>query len=272
MFFYFSVPHFFGDDVNFLNYSQNELSKNFQTSLAYLQDRYNTWSSRIFIEVILMLVIRSFFLWRLLTAITVITLVWIINVYFNRDKSLKILIVSMGLFLLIPPLVFSNAGWIATTLNYLWPLTAGLLSAYPVFCRLSGKRVKAYLYIPCLLLFVFACNQEQILACILGVLVLGTIYFLTVVKKNSLLLIPYWLIAILSGIFIQFSPGNKMRFAKEVSGRFADYNQIGFFHKIEMGYATLGHRLFFSPSLITIVFLQFYVSPFILLIGRYICE
>lgn len=78
---------------------------------------------------------------------------------FNSDNSRRGLIVGIGMSLLIPALMINNAGWIATTINYVWAMTtAALLSIWPIINYIRGKSVNWLFLMVSLIFLIYATN------------------------------------------------------------------------------------------------------------------
>ncbi|WP_029071356.1 hypothetical protein [Kandleria vitulina] len=88
--------------------------------------RYNTWTSRVIIEIPLYLITHNMhvYIWVFLDIIILIILALSL-MKLTQYKQNKLIIL---LIILYPFTEMSSAGWIATTINYLWPLALGCTS------------------------------------------------------------------------------------------------------------------------------------------------
>lgn len=183
LFLNFTITNFVSDDINFLKMANDTLGKSnnnvsMSSLITLLQHRYKTWSSRIVIETVLLLIIRHFTLWRILNSMVAVLFIYLLNYFFNHQKSYETLLVSIILFMLIPPSIFSNTGWVATTLNYFWPVTISIFGFYPFFKKLRNEKMNIGLYLLSLLCLFLGLNQEQVLICYLGISFMITIFLL----------------------------------------------------------------------------------------------
>lgn len=177
-----------------------------------LRKRYETWSSRVFIEAPLILLAHNngVLLWKVCNVFVWIALALSL-MYLTHYKNNVMLI---GLILMYPVIDMASAGWIATYINYLWPLTAGCISLIALDKMYFDKRIyfpEAVMY---LLLELFATNFEtfgMMYACIL-LWYIGNLWY---EKKIKLKKVCFWLlqmaIAVGNMIFALTCPGNFIR-------------------------------------------------------------
>ncbi|HAP2961727.1 TPA: hypothetical protein ITS54_003405, partial [Enterococcus faecalis] len=105
--------------------------------------------------------------------------------------------IGTGMSLLIPASMINNAGWIATTTNYVWVMAAALLSIWPIMNYIRGKSVNWLSFILSLVFLIYATNQEQMVVIMLvSLLVLAGILYLS--KMNILITLPHIAIVIAS--------------------------------------------------------------------------
>ena len=79
--------------------------------------------------------------------------------------------------ILIYPIVLMNgAGWAATTINYMWPLATGLFALIPIRKIWDEEKIKFWQYPLYIIAMIFATNQEQVCAILLGTYLLFTVF------------------------------------------------------------------------------------------------
>ena len=76
----------------------------------------------------------------------------------------------------IPTMAIVDAGFIATTVNYLWPVTFGIVSLYIFQNIAAGKKVPVFTLIAGIPLIVYAINMEQMSAVLTASLLIGCAY------------------------------------------------------------------------------------------------
>ena len=110
-----------GDDVNYFNHALQGT-----TYLDFLKTRYETWSSRLIIETVLInCYALNFGLWRVLDVAALVVIAESL-VYICVPQKRYAVFVYTVILLCTDWLAFKPAGWGATTVNYLWPLAASM--------------------------------------------------------------------------------------------------------------------------------------------------
>jgi len=254
VFFFIFVLHLFmkfsNDDVEFFC-KQLDIYSWFD----YIKMRYETWTSRVFIEGILVYFSRHLFLWRICDSLVICLLVYSINKLVFEDKKIGNLIFVTGIVLVYPFLHMKTAGFCATTLNYLWPFTF-LLFSFCLFRDLyNGKKINKLLLPFYLLAYLYACNHEQTVC--IAVVVSFLIFILKRDDKDfrrcSLIM---FFIGIISLLFIVTCPGNEARNIIETNTWYPDYVKADIFDKVYLGVVSTISNLF---SYVTILWLFSFV-------------
>ena len=230
--FHLLIPVGTGDDI-FFSKVLNDYS-----ILSFCFTRYNTWSSRIIIESILIVVSRFPIMWKILDVLVVLWICKSISNILNHEKEQKITWFIVFALIMFPWESMGSAGWIATTMNYLWPLASGLyvLSLMTEFFR--GNKVsyfKIFLSVPCLL---YACNQEQICAVMVAFLFFGLVLCKLKTHKFNSTVIFWTILSLLSLCFIMFCPGNAARNIAETSTHFPEYAEFTLLDKLDIGFSS----------------------------------
>ena len=226
-----------GDDVNYFSHALDG-----RTFFDFLKDRYNTWSSRLVIETVLINCYwLNFGLWRFLDVVVFVVIAESIVSICLNDKKYAAIVYAVILFL-TPYFSLCTAGWGATTVNYLWPVAAAL-PAFVVEKKIFERKVLSKTsVIVSLLLLIFATNQEQVAVLIFGLNVSFLIFSLLKnrqFQKNNFYFIAVIFICIASLIFILSCPGNKIRFSKEITTWFPEYLTLSIFEKCQLGFITI---------------------------------
>ena len=166
------------------------------------------------IEIVLTQAVQHVFLWRVLNAIAMSIVAIVPALLINSDNRRRGLIIGTGMSLLIPASMINNAGWIATTTNYVWVMAAALLSIWPIMNYIRGKSVNWLSFILSLVFLIYATNQEQMVVIMLvSLLVLAGILYLS--KMNILITLPHIAIVIASLVFILTCKGMRQETSKK---------------------------------------------------------
>lgn len=255
------IPKPVGDDTKmFLRAISGGEFKN--RLFPYLAYRYNNWSSRVVIEMWITFAVQHFVLWKILNSFVMIGLVYILNVYFNKKRSINVLLITIVSVIAMPNRFVFEPGWVADTGNYLWPITFALFAFFPFYQKLTKQKINPYSYVLSLLALIFASNQEQVGICVFALMIL-IIGYLVVNGEKVWILMPSWIINICLLLVTVLSPGNKVRYNIELH-RFPEYGQIGLLKKLEVGFSSSGSELFLNFNII--VWLLFVVM---VLLARY---
>lgn len=217
----------------------------------YLGVRYNTWTSRVIIEFFLVLFTSKFSLiWRILDSLMYVLIGYGIKRVFlsSKDQDNKINWILTFLILLIPITITKEAGSIATSLNYIWPIAFGLISLIPIRKVIDNEKVRWYEYLIYFPVAIFALNSELVCACILVTYLIFTIY-LAFKKKLKPIIIIMLLISIVCMIVELKCPGNKARTKQETEMRFSNFENLSVIDKFALGLITTMNYyvLNFSP-------------------------
>jgi len=229
---------------------------------AFLRGRYFNWSSRLIIEffVVAFLKLPSI-IWRILNPIILgFSGIAISKLFVEKtNRSASWLIVF--LLFIYPYREMLSAGWVTISINYLWPLTFGLLALVTLKKIILNKSTTLAEYILSGFLLLFAVNQEIMAASLLIVFLAAAAYL--IVKKR-----PHWFVflglvlCIGSLIFTFMTPGNVIR--RNVETRwFIDFNNISLVEKLEIGISsTLAQYIFNFNFLFFIFSLLLFIAVF----------
>ncbi len=240
----------FGDDAVYFSKVLDQ-----QSLGHFLSLRYNTWSSRIFIEGVLVYIAKwDPVIWKVLDVLFVMLAAWSIRRITDITNDVFENTLVAGLILLYPFVQMSSAGWIATTMNYLWPLSLLLYSFSVIKKAICGQKFAWYEGVLSCAALLFGANQEQamVIACcaIAGI----GIYF--VLKKTChWLYFAYLGITVLNLGLMVFCPGNAERVAMETEKWLPAFAQATLWDKIYLGVTDTINLLSKRPNYMLILFL-----------------
>ena len=151
----------------------------------YLIYRYNNWSSRLIIDGMMIMLCKNvkYKVFCVLNAATYVVMTIIISKIFNKEQNKNINIFLCFLVLLYPLSHLGSAGYIATSINYLLPLTCLFYSMYVVLQIINNKKFSKISYIIAIITTLIACNMEQ--TCITFVALLFFIEIFSIIKKKN---------------------------------------------------------------------------------------
>lgn len=223
-------------------------------------EHYKTWSSRIIIELFLMFFSKHFILWKLLNSMVMLGTVLMIGKYIFKKLTAKNILMVFSVYCLIPLIIMGETGWLATTLNYQWPVAFCLFVFYPFFQRLNGEEINKKIFWSGLPLLFVAANQEQVNICFFTLTSILLIYLFYKGKSDYKLIFPT-LISFIELIFSLITPGNALRTTQEISKWFPQYEQFGLIKKLDLGISSFGKPFFIDTN---ILFLLLFSLVFVL--------
>lgn len=221
------------DDVWFAEQLQK------QSLFSFLHTRYETWTSRLLIEAVLVeIVTKNVWVWRILdTLMMLLACVSYSKIVLPKGMEKWTPWIVVPLFL-VPVETLSSAGFAATTINYVWPAACMLYGLLQSVKRLRGEQEGMIHCVLGILAILFAANMEQVAAVLAGVFLVLLILFWwrdTKVEPYTLLVL---IVTILEIIFALTCPGNTQRTDTEIYVHFNDYQKMGIFEKLQMGFLT----------------------------------
>ncbi|OUO28999.1 DUF6056 family protein [Eubacterium sp. An3] len=241
-----------GDDV----YFSDVLGDNgtFEVWRQYLGQRYHNWTSRLIIEGVLVIVVHYPLLWKIIDTVLMIWIAKAISIFFNDTKNVKMNWWIILIMLAFPFEIMNSAGWIATTLNYLWPLAFGFIGMIPVNNLIKKKKNSMLTIFFSVIALCYAINQEQMCAVIWAIYFLCGVYMYLKEKKLPWIIVLGLLLSTISLLFIISCPGNMIRTEQEIATWFSSFRELSFFNKLEMGYSSSLFEFFMKPNLVFFLF------------------
>ncbi|WP_277294294.1 DUF6056 family protein [Streptococcus hyointestinalis] len=220
-------------------------------SLGFMVERYQIWSNRLFIESFALVFSHlPKVVFRLFNSLVFVGLLDIILANSLRRK-VKYLFLLVGLFALLPIAMFIIPGLMMTNLNYLWPVTAGLVSFLLYRSNEERKVNKPYIYMVTSILLLFATNQEQVVVVFLAVW--GFEWW----RQKGLS--PFgWVLFILTGcnlVFALLSPGISVRAIEQANKYFPEFFKLTVLDKVLLGLSHVGKTLLYNINHLFVVFL-----------------
>lgn len=226
----------------------------------FLAMRYQAWSSRLIIEGLLVIMTHAPILWCAFNLLIVLC-IWscikgILSIRLERELAGWFAALLLGLY---PFPIMASAGWMATIMNYLWPLAAYLCIVCDGLARIglaSSPWQSSHKKAPILsmlrtfgilVLSIFLANLEQgaVLLCMISACF---VYIERRERKTAALHIGILLIGLFGVVFALTCPGNEVRAASEVSTWWPMYDQLSLFGKIANGLEATTDRYLFGDS------------------------
>ncbi|ARE19642.2 hypothetical protein [Lactococcus lactis] len=227
-------------------------SKVNSSPLAFAIKRYETWSSRFWIEGAVLVASKHLFIFFLITIISVFFLFYSVSKLISFNKFISNLVLVLFFIALFPIASLQSAGFIATIVNYIWPST---LFAYWLMIdnQRKSETVASYKVIIstfCLILSVFNEGLAIMLFLYLIIrLVIEKKEFLNIYRMICLL------VSFLSILNVLFCPGNQKRGISEMTHWFPTFDHLSFWDKLLIQLDNIASNLIVNHNLMGIFLL-----------------
>lgn len=198
-----------------------------------LVHRYQTWSSRLGIEFVLIPLVHATILWRVLDTLVFASIPVLFDRLLEADLGLRRWIA--GFTLLYPFSDMMSAGWISTTTNYLWPLWCVLFLCLQLKKMADGQRLHWYEIAGGIAACAYAASQEQVAALLLMIFAMAVVYQCRRKHFRNPYLYVLLAIDIIWFAVIVLCPGNGVRRGQEIAGRMPEFADFSFGEKLYMG-------------------------------------
>lgn len=219
-----------------------------------LVDRYLTDSSRVLSEAILFTLIRMpFFVWQTLDTIICILVYHCLTVLLVNDKQSRENIIVFLAFAAYPYMHMGSAGWICTSLNYMWPLATLLYALSGAFRRYRGEKIPAWKYTLYLAAMIFTANCEQS-AAMLAMTFAMAFVFAVADKKSKWYELTAVLIGIVGILFAMLAPGNEERTIMEAENWMPQFFDLSFWEKARLCSVFVFEHFVMIPDVIFFLF------------------
>ena len=241
-----------GDDIGIR--ARTEI---FHMSIDYYKKMVMGWSSRVIINTFVEVITVNFGLkvWVILTGLVMYLLAYSISKILYTDDEYKresnFFITFM--LLMYPFASMGDAGWVATSVSYLWPLAFGLLSMISIKKIYMGEELKWFEKVIFTLALLFGANAEQMCAVLLAINIVFSIYFWKTNRKSVYLFIQT-ILCILSFAFHLLCPGNSVRSIAETTKWFPNYGMLSIVDKFELGFSSTIDDWVMNNNLVFIIF------------------
>lgn len=253
LYFHFHIETNHGDDVVF---RARALTPDFNLFL-WLKERYMTWSSRTIIEMLMMIMVAlPQTVWRILNAVLMtVTSVFISKIFCKEEYNFQKNWIIAGLSFTIDVAILKEAGWIATSLNYIWPLAFGMISIYLIKKVCRNQEVRFYEYIIYTICLLIGISSEQLVFVLLIVFGAGNVIWYQANKRINKYLAVQLLICIAGLVNAMACPGNALRTADSIEQFFPAFADFGIIKKVELGISYTLKTLFLQDNIWMLMFL-----------------
>ena len=232
-------------------------SKVDSSPISFVIKRYETWSSRFWIEGATLIASKHLILFYIFTVILTLLFFYSLSELFSfneYDSNLVLVVFFMALF---PVVSLQSAGPIATIVNYIWP------SALFLYWLMTDRHRKmkniGSLQNSLSILFLGLAVFNEGLAIILC---LYLILCLIVEKKNffNTYRMICLVISLLSFLNVLLCPGNQNRGMLEMARWFPAFNHLSFLDKILIQFNNIASNLIVSHNLLEVLVILLFIK------------
>lgn len=240
-------------------------------SVEYVSSRYFQWSGRVLIDSIIPFFTVNLTLYRLVIILSILLLtvslkkVVMLNIgkhdpatktldsdgisqMMGKEVTLKsnsgsVYLLSALTVLMLPFYEMETAGFVATTANYLLPLTTTVISYSLLLNR--NEKISIIEGVALTLFCLFSCNHEQF-AVVLALLAFLNLKVNSKINKRAVLVL---ITAIFSLVFIFTCPGNALRLISETQYWMPEFAHFSIYDKVKLGVGTTLYHLVYKNNL-----------------------
>lgn len=243
--------------VDWMSGDAQWFSKVDSSPISFVIKRYETWSSRFWIEGATLIASKHLILFYIFTVILTFLFFYSLSELFSfneYDSNLVLVVFFMALF---PVVSLQSAGPIATIVNYIWP------SALFLYWLMTDRHRKmkniGSLQNPLSILFLGLAVFNEGLAIILC---LYLILCLIVEKKNffNTYRMICLVISLLSFLNVLLCPGNQNRGMLEMARWFPTFNHLSFLDKILIQFNNIASNLIVSHNLLEVLVILLFIK------------
>lgn len=251
---FFAILHFtfvgFTNDDSYFVVLRSEWSSLY----GLIVDRYLTDSSRVLSETVLFFLIdKPFIMWQILDVIMCIILTHSLYVILINDKHSKLNIILFMGVASYPFMHVGSAGWICTTLNFLWPLAMLSYGMSGIARRYRNEEIRPVKYILYILALIFGANCEQSTAVILMLSGMALVYAI-MDKRGKWFEITSLAIGLLGMVFALTAPGNGARTEMEAANWMPEFFDLTIFDKFRLCAVFVFEHFVMIPDVIFFLF------------------
>lgn len=243
--------------VDWMSGDAQWFSKVDSSPISFVIKRYETWSSRFWIEGATLIASKHLILFYIFTVILTLLFFYSLSELFSfneYDSNLVLVVFFMALF---PVVSLQSAGPIATIVNYIWP------SALFLYWLMTDRHRKmkniGSLQNSLSILFLGLAVFNEGLAIILC---LYLILCLIVEKKNffNTYRMICLVISLLSFLNVLLCPGNQNRVMVEMARWFPTFNHLSFLDKILIQFNNIASNLIVSHNLLEVLVILLFIK------------
>ncbi len=203
------------------------------TAMSWAVWKWNTWSSRFLQEFFGFIVVNRPMLWKTIDTTMFALMPYLINRSLHLTRYERLF--SLGTLPLYPILDQISAGWMCTTMTYIWPVFFALVTTAILRDIMDGRRIRWFEYPVFFFSLIYASNHELMAIYLLGILIYCAIVSRKEYKSKKVFVLSSVAVSILNFVVIMLCPGTKIRGEDEAAIHFGNYVGYNAFDKLFLG-------------------------------------
>ena len=214
---------------------------------------FTSWSSRVLVNLPIHIMLHlPYGVWMVLQNVMWMAIAISVCYIFMEEQDIEQAPYYILLLLLFSFYMQMTAGWVVTTMTYVWPMATGTVALTELKRWKKGLPNKWYHYLIYSLLVIYAANQEQM--CIVLCLLFGSCTVYSLVKKNwNGVLYSETFFAVANLVLHMATPGNENRNLISMAAYFPSYGTLSIVDKLELGLSSTLYNYLFDKSRIIFV-------------------
>lgn len=202
------------------------------------------WSSRMIIPFLgIPFSRRPIMLWGLADTAVILLLTVLLDRWFNEEQNAGKTVLIMSAIFIFPISIMSTAGWIATTLTYLWIVPAGLCVILTIKKIGETQRISVKQSLLAGFLFLIAMDVEVGVVAMFIILLGYSVLQIWNRRKNIYVYI-LTVVSMLRIIFDVLWQGNVSRYQSDAMNYYPDHSMLDSFDKVVLGISTSAYTIY----------------------------
>jgi len=237
-----------GDDLDFINVDNNLTD--------YLTNRYFTWSSRVIIELCVVLFSKlDFWIWKIFNTIIYTSIGVMLSKLLVKSNNKEMNYFIAGMMIIYPFYHLATAGWVTTCTFYLYPLFCLIYCLLTIKKVFENKKISWHEYLFYAAALLYASSMQQVTVIMMMFFIFLTVYIM-VNKLSYHHIVGISLIASIAQIInAAVCPGNKIRTLESIY-MLPAFPEYTLFDKLNIGFYTTMINLLTSFDAVFFIFIS----------------
>lgn len=213
---------------------------------GWVKDMWFGWSSRLIINCLCVFFATApYVVWKIVNTICMAVIPMVVYKITGNTEENDIKIFTLLCFFMIPHIVTGEAGWIATSSNYVLPTACLMICCIPIWKIIYERQIiSGEWIIYCLAAFV-ATDSEQGSFCVFAMYSICLAWMLFQQKKQyEIEIIVLSIISVIRLLMTFLCPGNQVRKGLIIKENYPEYGGLTFFQKFQAGVYSVASDMF----------------------------